>query len=145
MIIRKANTADYPRIMEIWESSVKATHDFLAESDFELFKKLIPEEFLPQLEVFVIYENDYISAFFSVSDDNLEMLFVDANARGQGIGKIAVDYIITKLKVFKVDVNEQNEQAVGFYKKQGYHQIGRSELDGMGKPYPLLHLEYNQI
>ncbi|WP_262694261.1 GNAT family protein [Chryseobacterium daecheongense] len=39
--IRLAQPKDYPRIMEIWESSVKATHDFLKEEDFNYFKKVI--------------------------------------------------------------------------------------------------------
>lgn len=37
-----------------------------------------------------------------------------------------------------VDVNEQNEQAVGFYKRMGFTVIGRTGMDGLGKPYPLL-------
>lgn len=32
--IRLASPDDYPRIMVIWESAVKATHDFLIEEDF---------------------------------------------------------------------------------------------------------------
>lgn len=143
MNIRKANQNDYPRMMEIWESAVKATHDFLKEEDFELFKKVIPSEFLPQVRAFVIEDNNNIQAFFGVSDDNLEMLFVDAAMRGKGFGKIAVDYIIQTLQIYKVDVNEQNQQAVAFYLKSGYEQIGRSEKDGMGKDYPLLHFVYN--
>lgn len=143
MKIRKADTKDYPRIMEIWESSVKATHHFLLQTDFELFKNLIPTEFLPQLNVFVMEENGIIPAFFSVSDDNLEMLFVHAESRGKGLGKLALDYIINTLQIYKVDVNEQNAHAVAFYLSQGYQQKGYSETDGMGKPYPLLHLEYS--
>ena len=38
-------------------------------------------------------------------------------------------------------MNEQNEQAVGFYLHQGFVIAGRSELDGTGKPYPILHLQ----
>ncbi len=41
----------------------------------------------------------------------------------------------------RVDVNEQNEQALGFYQHLGFSVIGRSPLDGQGKPYPLLHME----
>jgi putative acetyltransferase len=37
-------------------------------------------------------------------------------------------------------VNEQNEQAVGFYMHLGCAVIDRSERDRMGMPYPLLHL-----
>lgn len=141
MHIREANQADYPTIMHIWETAVQATHNFLAEADFELFKRLIPTEFLPQLKVFIIEEQNIAQAFFSVSDDNLEMLFVAPDAHGKGYGRIAVNYATQELGIRKVDVNEQNEQAVGFYLKVGYKQIGRSEKDGMGKDYPLIHME----
>lgn len=40
------------------------------------------------------------------------------------------------------NVNEQNEQAVGFYKKVGFKVTERSEVDDLGKPYPLLNLAY---
>ncbi len=33
-------------------------------------------------------------------------------------------------------------QAVGFYKKMGFKVTGRSEVDDLGKPYPLLNLAY---
>lgn len=143
MNIRPASTADYPAIMHIWESAVSATHHFLDPADFELFKVLIPESFLPQLQVFVIEDEEHnMPAFFSVSEDNLEMLFVHDSVRGKGIGKRIIAYVLEQLKVYKVDVNEQNQQATDFYLKMGYVQTGRSERDGMGKAYPLLHLQY---
>ncbi len=40
----------------------------------------------------------------------------------------------------EVDVNEQNTQALDFYLRRGFHVVGRSPLDGQGRPYPLLHL-----
>jgi len=141
MHIRKANKADYPVLMTIWEGAVLATHEFLATEDFELFKRLIPTDFFPQLRVFIIEDKHGAQAFFSVSDDNLEMLFVAPASRGKGYGKIAIDYVTQELQIKKVDVNEQNEQALGFYLKAGYKQVGRSEKDGMGKNYPLIHLE----
>ena len=141
--IRKAKATDYDRLMAIWSSAVLATHDFLNQADFELFATLIPTEFFPQLDVYLLERNDDIVAFFAVSDDNLEMLFVDAACHGQGLGKIAVNYVLQRLRVHKVDVNEQNPKAIQFYLRMGYTQKGRSERDGMGKPYPLLHLEYD--
>lgn len=143
MNIRPANAADYPAIMRIWVSAVAATHHFLDPADFELFKVLIPESFLPQLQVFALEDGaGNMLAFFSVSEDNLEMLFVHDSVRGKGIGKMIIAYVLEQLKIYKVDVNEQNQQAVDFYLKTGYVHTGRSERDGMGKAYPLLHLEY---
>jgi len=45
-----------------------------------------------------------------------------------------------ELEASAVDVNEQNEQAVAFYRRLGLEVEGRSEVDGMGKPFPLLHM-----
>ncbi|WP_374755463.1 hypothetical protein [Runella slithyformis] len=45
------------------------------------------------------------------------------------------------MNVQRVDVNEQNPQALGFYERMGFAVISRSALDGLGKPYPLLHLQ----
>lgn len=39
-----------------------------------------------------------------------------------------------------VDVNEQNPDAVRFYEAVGFEVFGRSETDGGGRPFPLLHM-----
>lgn len=70
----------------------------------------------------------------------LEMLFVAPDARGGGVGRQLVAHAIGQCGATMVDVNEQNEQAVGFYRKMGFVETGRSPLDGQGKPYPLLHM-----
>lgn len=69
------------------------------------------------------------------------MLFIDPYLRGQGIAKMLLQFAIDHLNVTNVDVNEQNIQAVGFYKHFGFKVISRSELDGTGKPYPILHMQ----
>lgn len=87
-------------------------------------------------------ENGEIVGFMGVSGSMLEMLFVDAAFRGCGVGRKLLLYAVSKLNVCKLDVNEQNSQAVGFYTHMGFKIIGRSPLDNEGKPYPLLHLQY---
>jgi len=46
-----------------------------------------------------------------------------------------------ELNAERLDVNEQNPQALGFYLHEGFEVIGRSETDGLGQPYPLLHMK----
>ena len=43
-----------------------------------------------------------------------------------------------------LDVNEQNPQALAFYKRQGFRIVGRSAQDGQGMPYPLLHMVWQR-
>lgn len=68
------------------------------------------------------------------------MLFVSDAARGKGIGTALLTDVIAGHRVTTVDVNEQNSGALGFYLSHGFVRIGRSELDGDGRPYPILHL-----
>ncbi|MGG7440317.1 GNAT family N-acetyltransferase [Chryseobacterium arthrosphaerae] len=138
--IRPANTGDYPAIMEIWESAVKATHDFLSEEDFNYFKEAIPRDYLPNLEVYLITENEEAKGFASVVEGNLEMLFIHNDMRGKGYGKELYQFMKEKTGLTKVDVNEQNPQAIGFYEKMGFKKVGRSEKDVSGKDYPLIHM-----
>jgi len=143
MKIDKATKNDYDEIVRIWESSVKATHHFLKEEDFLLFKKMIPEKYLPEANLYCISdENNIKHGFIGVSDDSLDMLFVDSDSMGKGYGKALLKFALDELKITKLDVNEQNENAFGFYKKFGFEAISRSEKDSMGKDYPILHLEY---
>jgi putative acetyltransferase len=69
------------------------------------------------------------------------MLFVDARYIGKGVGKLLLLHAITNLHVTRVDVNEQNEKALQFYEHFGFKVTSRSELDGSGKPYPILHMQ----
>ncbi|WP_455592403.1 GNAT family N-acetyltransferase [Bacteroides sp.] len=139
-MIRKIEVTDYPRLMEIWESAVLHTHDFLKEEDFLYYKKQLPVYF--QYVTLIGFEQDgVLVGFMGVAEGNLEMLFVDNDCRGAGIGKRLVEYAMAHLKVTKVDVNEQNAQAVGFYKHIGFRLLSRSDLDGEGKEYPLLHMQ----
>lgn len=139
--IRKGEKADYSQLMAVWESSVKATHHFLKPEDFEFYKMIIPDYF-PNVDLYVISSGEKIYAFMGISDDNLEMLFVSADSRAKGYGKSLLMYALNKLNVKKVDVNEQNTRAVGFYERFGFKVIGRSEKDSMGKDYPILKMEF---
>lgn len=141
LTIDKINKIEFPEVVNVWEASVRATHHFLKEEDIEYFKPLILNTYLNAVELRCIRNSENnIVGFLGVAEQNLEMLFIHPEYRGKKIGKTLLDYAITKLNVIKVDVNEQNEQAVGFYMHCGFEVIGRSELDTTGKPYPMLHM-----
>jgi len=137
--IEKADPHQYHILIEIWEASVRGTHHFLKEEDIVFFKSMM-KEYLSAVNLFVIKDVTDICGFGGVCDDKLEMLFVHPAYTGRGLGKQLLLYAITKMNVTKVDVNEQNENAVGFYLHNGFEVADRSELDSSGKPYPILHL-----
>ena len=139
-MIRKIKVTDYPRLMEIWESAVLSTHDFLKEEDFLYCKERLPVYF-QYVNLFGFEQEGILIGFMGIAEGNLEMLFIDNKYRGAGIGKKLITYAIDNLQVTKVDVNEQNVQAVGFYEYMGFNIYKRSNLDGEGKEYLILHMQ----
>ncbi|ELX8378994.1 acetyltransferase [Providencia vermicola] len=141
MRIQAATPSQYNEIIDVWESSVRATHDFLPEATLQKLKVAIYKEYLPQLSVYVaVTEDNKITGFIGVDQNKLEMLFISQSHRGSGIGKQLLRFAIEQLAITDVDVNEQNPQAIGFYQHMGFRQFARSEKDGEGNPFPILHL-----
>lgn len=142
LTIRKATPADFDALAEIWEASVRATHDFLPEQNIRALKPQVRERYMPQIPMLLASgEAGKPLGFIGCHENRIEMLFVAPESRGTGVGKQLLQYAIEQLQVDEVDVNEQNPQGVGFYLHMGFEQTGRSELDGEGNPFPLLHLK----
>lgn len=70
-------------------------------------------------------------------NSRLEMLFLSPVERGKGIGRQLIQYGIMNYGIQEVTVNEQNPQAVGFYKHLGFEIYKRTDCDEEGNPYPL--------
>jgi putative acetyltransferase len=146
MKIENTHKREHQKLIEIWEASVRATHDFLQETDIVALKPLILEQYFDAVDLKCAKNKaGEILGFCGVYDGNIEMLFISPEFRGAGVGKLLIEYAIRNQKAIKVDVNEQNKQAIAFYEHVGFHVISRSPLDGQGKPYPLLHMEIDKI
>lgn len=141
-MIEKASSNDYKKLIEIWESSVRATHNFITEKEIQFYKPLILDEYFKSVSLFCYKdEKGEINGFMGIADKKLEMLFIEPEQRNKGIGKKLLNFAITQLGVNKVDVNEENRQAVGFYLHIGFQVVDRSELDASGKNHPILLME----
>jgi putative acetyltransferase len=141
--IRLSRPADAERILAIWRAAVDATHDFLAPQDRLALDELVCA-FLPQAALWLaVDEQDHALAFVLIDDGHMEALFVDPAVRGRGLGAALVRHGLGLHPRMTTDVNEQNGQAIGFYQRMGFVPVGRSPIDGQGRPYPLIHLEYS--
>lgn len=137
---------DYLKLIEIWEASVRATHNFLSEENIRNLRPLILEHYFDAVDLRVAKnENGEIVGFIGVAEQNVEMLFISPEYRNKGIGSLLLKNAIQNQGAQKVDVNEQNPDAIGFYERLGFRVVGRSPLDGQGNPFPLLHLKLTGI
>lgn len=135
---------EYPALAAIWRGAVDATHDFLAEADRDEIEAKLQSDYFPAVVLSVAERDGRPVGFSGVLDGTLEMLFVDATQRDGGIGTALLAHAIRERDVTKVDVNEQNVSAAGFYAHRGFEVVGRSETDEAGRPYPLLHLRLSR-
>lgn len=129
-----------PRILEIWEAAVVATHDFLSATDFQAIRTLVYQMDFDPFTMYVAWDNNVLCGFIGLQEDKVEMLFIHPEYFKQGIGRKLMEFVQEHHHTNQVDVNEQNIGAVAFYKRLGYEIAERSPVDGQGNAYPLLHL-----
>lgn len=140
--INKRDSILVQKLLDVWESSVKATHLFLSVDEINNIKQYVPQA-IKDVSILVIAENKNGNpvGFMGVDDKRLEMLFVLDKYRGQGIGKQLLQYGIENYSINELTVNEQNPRAKGFYEYMGFEVYKRTELDEQGNPYPLLYMK----
>jgi putative acetyltransferase len=132
---------EHARLVEVWEAAVRATHLFLSEADVVALRALVRDHALAAVTLVAARDAaGRVLGFAGVAGDKLEMLFVDPAAHGRGVGRRLLAHAVAHLGARAVDVNEQNPQALGFYRHVGAEVVGRSAVDGDGRPFPLLHL-----
>lgn len=145
-MVNQANTQEYDILLQIWERAVRSSHHFLSEEDIRFYKPLVRHEYFPVVQLYTIRNHSgQITAFMGLSDSLIEMLFVDPDEQGHGYGKQLIEFAIRQKQIHKVDVNEQNGQALRFYQNRGFEIISRDDLDSTGKPFPILHMQLKNI
>lgn len=146
VVLRPARDDDTDALVAVWRRAVEATHHFLAPSDVDGLERLVRRQALPAVDL-TVAERDgepvgFVGTSHAPGDDVavVEMLFVSPDAHGLGIGAALLEHAAAGHPETRLDVNEQNPAALGFYLARGFTVTGRAPTDGQGRPFPLLHL-----
>lgn len=132
------------QLLNVWEQSVLATHMFLKPEDFLAIKEMVKTIDFNAFDVYCLINNSKLAGFTGIADNKIEMLFLSPEFTGKGGGKRLIEFAIKELNADKVDVNEQNTNAVSFYQRFGFETYERTEKDDQGNPYPLLRMKLKQ-
>ncbi len=124
----------------LWESSVRASHDFLAAGDVEFYMPYVREALRSVPLLFVARESGRTAGFMGITAAHLDALFLAPEYFGRGAGAFLMAAALAR-GVRSVDVNEQNARARRFYEKHGFRAVSRRETDDCGKPYPIIRME----
>jgi putative acetyltransferase len=140
-LIRPATPDDCSPLLALWLRSVRATHAFLSEADIDALVPAVRDGALVALETWVLDDEDGVPlGFIGLDGLKVEALFIDPEHAGKGGGSLLLAHARRLKGVLAVDVNEQNPAALAFYLARGFSITGRSDTDGDGRPFPLLHL-----
>lgn len=129
----------------LWRRSVEASHFFLSAKEIDDIETIIPNALqeIAHLSL-VVDDHGTIHGFIGIDSKKIEMLFVDPQSFGKGIGSLLVKYALEEHKAYKVDVNKDNPNALWFYISMGFEIESESDQDEQGNPYPILHLTLPQ-
>lgn len=128
-------------LTKVWKDSVRASHHFLSEEDICRLEPYAKEALQAIGTLIVIFEAERPIGFMGIEQRKIEMLFLAPEHFGQGYGRQMVEKAFTEYDVIYVDVNEQNTQAAGFYRKMGFTAFRRDALDDQGNPFPILRMK----
>ena len=119
--IRPGVPQDHERLLQVWRAAVEASHS------------------IRDLRV-AVDETEDVVGFLAQDAGEIHMLFVDPAAQRRGVGTALLDDVASGFGALRLDVNDQNPTARAFYSARGFITVGRSDTDGQGRPFPLLHL-----
>ena len=126
----------------IWKDSVRATHLFLSEAEIQEIKAHVLQA-LTGVSHLLVAERvlGQPVAFMGLEGHRLEMLFLSPAERGAGLGRQLLEYGILHYDLQELTVNEQNPQAVGFYRHMGFETYRRTDCDEQSGPSPRLYMK----
>ncbi len=144
-MLRPSTGSDLEQLYVIWRDAVKATHHFLDDVAFAEIAQMVQNKYLPS-KTFLVFagENDKPLGFMGTDGNEIESLFICPEQHGKGIGKIFIDHMKAAHNTVVLEVNEQNPQAVGFYEAVGFKLARRDPTDSHGRPFPILHMVWQQ-
>lgn len=125
----------------IWRESVTATHGFLKSNEIDEIEQAVPLLLRSVPTLAVIFRDDIPVGFAGTAGNRLEMLFLSPSSIGQGLGKALLHHCIEKHDTDELTVNEDNQNAVGFYRHMGFSEYRRSDTDEDGRPFPIIYMK----
>lgn len=126
-MIRKMESKDLNKIMEIWLNTNIKAHNFIDEKYWQNNYKKV-KELIEKAEVYVYEKNNIIVAFVGLEKGYIAGIFVEENLHSKGIGTKLLNKCKTLYNKLSLSVYKNNIQAVNFYIKHNF-KISEEKTD----------------
>ncbi|MGA7587751.1 MAG: N-acetyltransferase [Rouxiella badensis] len=136
-VIRRADSQDINALVLLWLRSTIKAHPFISESYWLESAAMVKETFLPQARTWVACraENKEIVGFISVLNQQfIGALFIIEEFYGSGLAQELMSVVKNYYSKLLLEVYQQNDRAVAFYRKEGFGVITDTHHPGTGLP-----------
>lgn len=134
-MIRELKSSDLSKIKNIYIKSNSAVNLNVPEDHFSKDGLFYINETLHKCQNWVFENNGQVTGIISVSHDYIEGLFVLPKYWNKGIGSELLKHVLNVKKELRLQVYENNSNAIRFYKKHGFKITGGGICHITGLPY----------
>ncbi|MEI5908602.1 GNAT family N-acetyltransferase [Bacillus spongiae] len=120
MKIRASKGIEIDKMIDIWYQGSLLAHDFIKKDYWKSQQNEMKEKYFPLSENYVICLEEEVVGFISMVDNYLAALFIDIKHQGKGYGKELLNFIKEKRESIQLKVYKKNDQAVHFYRRNGF-------------------------
>ncbi|AXT84074.1 GNAT family N-acetyltransferase [Aeromicrobium sp. A1-2] len=139
--IRSAGEADFDTLTDVWERAARPTHPFLDDEHLADLRPRIRDLLLPSMDVWLAAIDGRPVGFVGARDDHVELLYIDPEAQGRGVGPALLTRVANGAGPRSVEVYAGNAVGLGFYRSQGFGETRRDPTDVVGRAFAIVHLE----
>jgi putative acetyltransferase len=135
-VIHPVRSEDLPRVVDVWEASVRAAHGFV-EAYIQFFSRS-RARFVWSISLRARREGRDRRLRRRRRQEDRGAVRASGTAPVRRWPRLA-NYAVSR-GATSVDVDEQNEAAVRFFRALGFEVAARWDVDAMGKAFPVLHM-----
>jgi len=142
MKIRTFSEKDYPRVLEIYANS--KLDELRFESKTFVLLPLEDDEkrltALKESDIFV-YDDGFVLGYGALFASEIRALFVCPAARGKGVGKTILEFLLTKISgQANLSLAKTNTPAKKLYENYGFEEKNEFQTEYNGEPVLALEM-----
>ena len=137
---RKADCPEIGRILLDWVEATDWMPRIHPRGSYPMFAEMLEDV----SDVTVARQDARIVGFMARQEDDIQALYVDARARGRGVGKALLDHAKSQVARIGLWTFQANEAALRFYLREGFVEDERTDGQGNDEKLPDVHLVWER-
>lgn len=133
IISQATSTEIIEQCADIWLASSVKAHPFIPEEFWQAHREVMIKTYLPQSELYVVFNKNIPVAFSACCQNMLAALFVHPMHWRKGIGKKLLSILFLKHTQLELSVYQENRNAILFYQRSGFIKTAERACQHTGK------------